>query len=78
MTTETDDYRPLGWDPVEVAEKIIAAAPEGWSAKILETENEENNPMFNINVRLGFEREPDWVSYVKTIKPIEKSNGTDS
>ena len=42
------------------------------------TENEENNPMYNINVRLGFEREPDWVSYVKTIRPIQEADAEDS
>ena len=27
------------------------------------TENEENNPMFAINERLGFKRQPDWLMY---------------
>lgn len=35
------------------------------------TENEENNPMFQINVTLGFKQLPDWLSYVKSIRPEE-------
>ena len=35
------------------------------------TENEENNPMYAINERLGIERQPDWLSYVKELVPAE-------
>ena len=31
-------------------------------AKILETENEENNPMYTLNVKLGFKPKPAWVT----------------
>jgi GNAT superfamily N-acetyltransferase len=37
-------------------------------AKILETENEENNPMYQINLRLGFKPQPAWLDYQKIIK----------
>jgi GNAT superfamily N-acetyltransferase len=33
------------------------------------TENEINNPMYQINVRLGFVKAPDWMSYVKALLP---------
>ena len=34
----------------------------------LMAENEENNPMFTINERLGFVRQPDWLNWVKELK----------
>ena len=36
-------------------------------APYLMTENEENNPMFKINARLGFVRQPDWLNWVKEL-----------
>ncbi len=33
------------------------------------TENEANNPMFTINERLGFVRQPDWLTFVKELEP---------
>ncbi|MCB0019078.1 MAG: GNAT family N-acetyltransferase [Anaerolineales bacterium] len=35
------------------------------------TENEENNPMFTINERLGFKRQPDWLMYSCKLGDIE-------
>jgi GNAT superfamily N-acetyltransferase len=35
------------------------------------TENEVNNPMYQINVRLGFIKAPDWMSYLLTLRPDE-------
>ncbi|MCO5182548.1 MAG: GNAT family N-acetyltransferase [Anaerolineae bacterium] len=39
---------------------------------VVTTENEINNPMYQINVRLGFEKAPDWLMYVKTIEKIDE------
>jgi hypothetical protein len=33
----------------------------------IETDNEENNPMFQLNLRLGFKPIPAWVSYHKKL-----------
>lgn len=35
--------------------------------KFIETDNEENNPMYQINMKLGFEPLPAWVDYEKTL-----------
>jgi len=35
--------------------------------KALETENEENNPMYQLNVQLGFKPKPGWVTFRKDL-----------
>lgn len=42
----------------------IAYARE-FGARVIETDNEENNPMYQINLRLGFEPRPAWLLYEK-------------
>ncbi len=37
-------------------------------ARIIRTENEENNPMYDLNVRLGFKPVPAWWTYRKEFK----------
>lgn len=39
-----------------------------YGAEFLETENEENNPMYQLNLQLGFKPQPAWTNYVKDIK----------
>jgi GNAT superfamily N-acetyltransferase len=39
-----------------------------WSARIIETDNEENNPMFFLNLDLGFEPQPAMLDFEKEIK----------
>lgn len=41
------------------------------------TENEENNPMFSINERLGFKRQPDWLMYSCKLGDIEADTRED-
>ena len=38
-----------------------------YGASVIETDNEENNPMFQINLQLGFEAIPAWMDFEKTI-----------
>jgi len=47
--------------------RALAFAKER-GAKRLVTENEENNPMYQINVRLGFKAIPAWLAFQKEIK----------
>ena len=35
--------------------------------KFIETDNEENNPMYQINLKLGYEPLPAWVDYEKKL-----------
>jgi mycothiol synthase len=37
-------------------------------AKLIETDNEENNPMYQLNLNLGFQPQPAWLDLEKTIK----------
>ena len=35
--------------------------------RTITTDNEENNPMYQINLRLGFERKPTWFDFEKKL-----------
>ena len=35
--------------------------------QVIETDNEENNPMFQINLQLGFQPQPAWLEFEKTL-----------
>jgi GNAT superfamily N-acetyltransferase len=38
---------------------------KAYGARILETQNEENNPMYDLNLALGFVPQPAWLDYEK-------------
>lgn len=54
---------------IETAKKL--------GAKVLETENEENNPMYQINLKLGFEPQPAWLDFHKIIEPGKNGSGSE-
>jgi mycothiol synthase len=39
-----------------------------YGATIVETDNEENNPMFGLNLYLGFEAQPAWIDFRKVLR----------
>jgi GNAT superfamily N-acetyltransferase len=38
-----------------------------YGARVIETDNEESNPMYGLNVELGFKPRPGWLSFKKTL-----------
>lgn len=38
-----------------------------YGARLIETDNEENNPMYDLNMKLGFKPEPAWVEFRKEL-----------
>jgi hypothetical protein len=42
--------------------RAIAFA-EDYGAKIIETSNEEGNPMYDLNLKLGFEPQSAWLEF---------------
>jgi len=58
-------YRRLG---VCTALKLRGIAfAQRYGARAIETENEEHNPMYQLNLRLGFRPCPAWLNYVKRL-----------
>jgi GNAT superfamily N-acetyltransferase len=49
-----------------------------YGAKIIETDNEENNPMYWLNLRLGFEPQPAWLNFQKDMGSAMPDGGVDS
>lgn len=48
---------------------------KGYGAKVIETDNEENNPMYYLNMKLGFRPRPAWLEFEKKIKEtVEKGD----
>ncbi|MCD4691179.1 GNAT family N-acetyltransferase, partial [bacterium] len=41
----------------------------------IETDNEENNPMYALNVELGFEPQPAWLDFTKRLRGTEAAEG---
>jgi GNAT superfamily N-acetyltransferase len=52
--------------------RAIGFAQE-YGAKVIETDNEENNPMYDLNLKLGFKPQPAWLIFEKSMK--ETGNG---
>lgn len=61
MTGVSRSHRRLGIATVLKLHNIAFAKARG--VRIIETDNEENNPMFQINLQLGFEPRPAWVEF---------------
>jgi mycothiol synthase len=61
LTGTLRDYRRRGIATALKLRTIQYAQERG--AKTIETSNEEGNPMFQLNLQLGFKPKPAWVSY---------------
>ena len=65
LTGVAREYRRMG---IATALKVtMIEAVAKLNVKEIETDNEENNPMYDINLRLGFKPKPAWVDYKKTV-----------
>jgi len=40
---------------------------KAYGAKTIETGNEENNPMYDLNMKLGFKPTPAWLTFEKVL-----------
>ena len=58
-------YRRLGLATALKLQAIAFVQTHG--ARYIETDNEENNPMYTINMTLGFEPQPAWLEFQKEI-----------
>ncbi len=47
---------------------IGAKCAQKYGAEIIVTDNDENNPMYKINLKLGFEPKPAWIGFVMKFK----------
>ncbi|MBX3118831.1 MAG: GNAT family N-acetyltransferase [Fimbriimonadaceae bacterium] len=71
LTGVRREFRRSGVATALKVNSLIAAKELGM--KIIQTENEENNPMFNLNERLGFEECMSWFQLVKRLRePTEE------
>lgn len=66
LTGVARSHRRLG---LATAMKLRAIAfARTYGAQVIETDNEENNPMYQINMMLGFTPQPAWLAFQKDIE----------
>lgn len=66
LTGVVRDFRRYGVATAVKVKSLTAAKAMGM--KYVQTENEENNPMFDLNVRLGFVERYGWLQFVKSLR----------
>lgn len=68
MTGVLRNYRRLG---IATALKVRTVEfAQAYGAQWIETSNEENNPMLQLNSKLGFQPAPAWLSFQKRLSPL--------
>ena len=69
-------HRRLG---IATVLKVRAAAfVRDIGARYIGTENEENNPMYDLNLRLGFQPKPAWLEFAKELENVENVESEDN
>ena len=76
LTGVSRDYRRKGIATALKLRAIDYAAKRG--IEFLETDNEEKNPMYTLNVKLGFRPIPAWKDFRKNLKEGEKDTSSAS
>jgi GNAT superfamily N-acetyltransferase len=69
LTGVLRSHRRMGLATAMKAKALTFAKEYG--AEIVETDNEENNPMYQLNMQLGFKPQPAWLDFHKEIKSAE-------
>jgi len=65
----TDEFTPVGLEKyAKKFERPTIEFAQAYGAKIIETDNEENNPMYDLNIRLGFKPKPGLLHFEKVYK----------
>ncbi len=70
LTGVLRSHRRMGIATALKLHAIRFAKSEG--AEVIQTENEENNPMYQLNMQLGFKPQPAWVEFENTLQEEEK------
>ena len=65
LTGVSRDYRRRGIVTALKVKAIEVAKVDGFET--IETSNEENNPMFQLNLQLGYEPAPAWLEFEKKL-----------
>ncbi len=69
LTGVCRDYRRKGI-ATTIKTLSLTYAKDEYGATLIETDNEENNPMYDINVQLGFRPAPAFLFYGKQLRPF--------
>jgi GNAT superfamily N-acetyltransferase len=67
LTAVARSHRRRGIATAIKARSIEFARDQGY--RVIQTDNEENNPMYQLNVRLGFRPVPAWLLFRKVLTP---------
>lgn len=66
LTGVLPEYRRKG---IATALKVLTIkVAKSYGARIIKTDNEENNPMYTLNLKLGFKPKPAWLHFEKKLE----------
>lgn len=67
MTSKHYIFTPFDYSDTAYRSAIDITAAKALGATHIETDNEENNPMYGLNMTLSFKPAPAWVDYEKRV-----------